>query len=197
MRNKQLRKSEATRNKLVECAKELFYEKGFDRTAVREIVKAAGVAQGTFYLYFETKEEILYHIAFGVLEKLNTYIEILNVENPEIEDINHLVDGLVLYMEQNPNLINLLHNTDILELVKLKGMDPSTSPEWFLISAVEKWLENAEKKGLIAPKTPKLYSRIIFQIAHELLENAFLYNYPDTPKVVAEEVKQIIKKILM
>ncbi|CAB50369.1 TetR/AcrR family transcriptional regulator [Pyrococcus abyssi] len=52
-----------TRDKLVKAAKRLFAEKGFYRTTVDDIVKAAGVAKGTFYLYFSSKEEIIKEVA--------------------------------------------------------------------------------------------------------------------------------------
>ena len=48
----------ATREKLLETAEELFGTKGFFSTSVVEITREAGVAQGTFYNYFSSKEEI-------------------------------------------------------------------------------------------------------------------------------------------
>lgn len=51
--------AEIRRDELMDAAQRLFLEKGFASTSVAEIVKAADVAKGTFYLYFQTKEEIL------------------------------------------------------------------------------------------------------------------------------------------
>jgi len=56
-----------TRERLVSAAMELFAKKGFDKTTVDEIVARAGVAKGTFYLYFKTKEELIKEIAFEVM----------------------------------------------------------------------------------------------------------------------------------
>lgn len=44
---------------LIDTAEELFIAKGYQDTAISDIVKKVGVAQGTFYYYFKTKEEIL------------------------------------------------------------------------------------------------------------------------------------------
>ncbi|ASJ17016.1 hypothetical protein A3L04_08000 [Thermococcus chitonophagus] len=52
-----------TREKLLHSAKKLFASKGFDRVTVDEIVKDAGVAKGTFYLYFKRKEDIIREVA--------------------------------------------------------------------------------------------------------------------------------------
>jgi AcrR family transcriptional regulator len=50
---------EERKNELIDIAEKLFIKKGYEHTAVSDIVKNAKVAQGTFYYYFKTKEEIL------------------------------------------------------------------------------------------------------------------------------------------
>lgn len=44
---------------ILDTAEELFYAKGYHETQISDIVKKIGVAQGTFYYYFKSKEEIL------------------------------------------------------------------------------------------------------------------------------------------
>ncbi len=56
-----------TREKLVSAAMELFAQKGFDKTTVDEIVAKAGVAKGTFYLYFKSKDDLIKELAFEVM----------------------------------------------------------------------------------------------------------------------------------
>jgi AcrR family transcriptional regulator len=56
-----------TREKLVSAAMELFAKKGFDKTTVDEIVARAGVAKGTFYLYFKSKDDLIKELAFEVM----------------------------------------------------------------------------------------------------------------------------------
>lgn len=51
-------KKEKKRNALLDAAFELFTVKGFSQTSVSDIVKEAGVAKGTFYLYFKDKDDI-------------------------------------------------------------------------------------------------------------------------------------------
>jgi len=46
----------ARRQQLLQVAEELSLESGYGKTSVSRIVKTAGVAQGTFYLYFASKE---------------------------------------------------------------------------------------------------------------------------------------------
>jgi AcrR family transcriptional regulator len=47
------------RSELIATAQRLFYTKGYERTSVSDIVKAVGVAQGTFYYYFDSKPAVL------------------------------------------------------------------------------------------------------------------------------------------
>jgi len=73
-----------TKEKLLHSAKKIFSEKGFYRTRVSDIVKDAGVSQGTFYIYFKSKEEIFKEIILELKEKI---IEITkNVYGESIED---------------------------------------------------------------------------------------------------------------
>jgi AcrR family transcriptional regulator len=52
------RKGAATRRRLLEAAESCFAELGYHDASVVKITDAAGVAQGTFYLYFSSKKEI-------------------------------------------------------------------------------------------------------------------------------------------
>ncbi len=56
-----------TRGKIVSSAMELFAKKGFDKTTVDEIVARAGVAKGTFYLYFKSKDDLIKELAFETM----------------------------------------------------------------------------------------------------------------------------------
>jgi AcrR family transcriptional regulator len=67
-----------TKQKLLESAKELFSKKGYYETKISDIVEKSGVAQGTFYLYFKSKEEIFLQLVKALhedlLEKLGKYL---------------------------------------------------------------------------------------------------------------------------
>ena len=46
-------------NEILDAAETLFYERGYQPTMISDIVRKIGVAQGTFYYYFTSKEEIV------------------------------------------------------------------------------------------------------------------------------------------
>jgi AcrR family transcriptional regulator len=53
----------ATRQRILEAARQLFATKGFDATTTRDLADAAGIAAGTLFNYFTTKEAVLASLA--------------------------------------------------------------------------------------------------------------------------------------
>jgi AcrR family transcriptional regulator len=56
---RQTSKAEETRNRILDAALELFREKGFAQTSMRDIAERAGVATGAAYYYYRSKEELV------------------------------------------------------------------------------------------------------------------------------------------
>lgn len=52
-------KADATRRRIYEAALEMFREKGFEQTTMRDIARKAGVALGAAYYYFDSKDAIV------------------------------------------------------------------------------------------------------------------------------------------
>jgi len=61
------RKSDETRTRILDAALDLFRERGFDATTMRDIARESGVALGATYYHFESKEAIV--LAFYELAK--------------------------------------------------------------------------------------------------------------------------------
>jgi AcrR family transcriptional regulator len=57
----------ARRNQILAAAVQAFAEKGFHRATIRDVAKIAGIADGTIYNYFGSKQELL----LGILDQLN------------------------------------------------------------------------------------------------------------------------------
>jgi len=62
--NRKMTKGEKTKQKLFEAAALLFSKYDIDKVTVDTIVEAAGVAKGTFYLYFESKDALIASFLF-------------------------------------------------------------------------------------------------------------------------------------
>ncbi len=62
------------RRELIDTARSLFVEKGYDATSVSHIVRKIGTAQGTFYWYFDSKQDILLTIQREMMERIMAVI---------------------------------------------------------------------------------------------------------------------------
>ncbi|GIP34695.1 TetR family transcriptional regulator [Paenibacillus sp. J2TS4] len=56
------REKEIIRERLVEAGKECFGVYGLKKTSIEQLTKAAGIAQGTFYLFYPSKEELYFEL---------------------------------------------------------------------------------------------------------------------------------------
>jgi TetR/AcrR family transcriptional regulator, transcriptional repressor for nem operon len=65
-----MQRPSGTRDRIVEEAMRLFWEHGYERTAISDIIAAAGVRSGSLYHFFKTKEELLIAVLEGYLEGL-------------------------------------------------------------------------------------------------------------------------------
>jgi len=65
------RKGVQTRARLLEAAKEIFEENGFLEARISDIAERAGLSHGSFYHYFDSKEEIFREVAEAVDERLS------------------------------------------------------------------------------------------------------------------------------
>ena len=70
-------KSQETRRLLLAAAEERIRMSGYEQVSVAEITRAAGVAKGTFYNYFEKKEDLIRALYHSHFEELNAGITAL------------------------------------------------------------------------------------------------------------------------
>jgi AcrR family transcriptional regulator len=63
---------EETRRKIIEAAEDLFRSRGFEATTTRDIAREAGIAAGTLFNYFQSKEAIVATLAQAALAKGRT-----------------------------------------------------------------------------------------------------------------------------
>jgi TetR/AcrR family fatty acid metabolism transcriptional regulator len=62
------------RERILDAAVRVFAKKGFHATRVSEVAKAAGVADGTIYLYFKSKDELLVSLFEDRVERLLAFM---------------------------------------------------------------------------------------------------------------------------
>lgn len=78
---------EERKGELIDTAERLFITKGYDQTAVSDIVKEVNLSQGAFYYYFESKEDVL----VAILEKNVAVMEIALRQTADRTDLEEAV----------------------------------------------------------------------------------------------------------
>ena len=77
---------------LLNTAYELFTTKGVNKTSIAEISKAAGIAKGTFYLYFKDKYDIrnklISHESSKLFGKAKTALDEYQIQTKKVDFID-------------------------------------------------------------------------------------------------------------
>ena len=105
--NKQMK-----RESLLDSAFSLFIDNGFNKTSISDIVNNAGVAKGTFYLYFKDKYDIRNHLIAHKASQIfqAAYADLLR--HPDIQDFEEQVlfitDNILDQFAANHSLVTLI-----------------------------------------------------------------------------------------
>lgn len=96
---------------LFQTAYELFITKGIHATAISDIVKKAGVAKGTFYLYFKDKYDIknklVVHKTQELFEHAETALKDAHIQGLE-EQMVFIIDFIITELMNDRPLLNFI-----------------------------------------------------------------------------------------
>ncbi|HHZ5407203.1 TetR/AcrR family transcriptional regulator [Bacillus cereus] len=93
-----IKEYEERRKEILETAERLFLTKGYTKTTVNDILKEIGIAKGTFYHYFKSKEEVMDEIIMRIIKEDVAKAKVI-VSTPNIPVLEKLFRVL---MEQSP-----------------------------------------------------------------------------------------------
>lgn len=83
--------AQATKRKIYQSAIELIQNKGYENVSIEDIVQKANTAKGTFYLYFKSKQDLIYHT-------IQMYDEIAKNAYQKIKDLSTFEEQLIGYL---------------------------------------------------------------------------------------------------
>jgi AcrR family transcriptional regulator len=109
-------KSEATAGKILEAALALFREEGFDAATMRGVAERAGVATGSAYYYYASKDAIIMDFYQRACDAMQESIRLT------VESAKNLEDGLNELIRVK--LTHFAANRDILRALLRNGADP-------------------------------------------------------------------------
>ena len=103
---------------ILKCGKELFSTKGFKNTNVAEITKMAGMATGTFYIYYPSKEKLFMEIYMEENTKLKKSImDSLDLEAVPIKVMMDMLAANYEGMNSNP-ILKEWYNKDVFNRIE-------------------------------------------------------------------------------
>lgn len=136
----------ATRQKLLKNADRILVEKGYQAMSIVDITKASGVAKGTFYNYFETKEDLLLELSKRHLGQLTQQIPELAGKTPAASVRQYLVAYLQVVVSSGDNMAR--------QWIRFI-VDPKNHKKWeFDLSALTDLLQRLVVDGRLAANTP-------------------------------------------
>lgn len=100
-----------TKRKIFEASMKLFAEKGYDATSIEEITATVGVAKGTLYYHFTSKEEIFNFLIEEGMKLLHNSMEIKTSKlSNSIDKIKAIILIQIKIVAKYENLITILLN---------------------------------------------------------------------------------------
>ena len=98
-----MKKGERRKQELLQIAYRMFISRGYESTSVDEIIEEAGIAKGTFYYYFETKEQLLEEVIGMMIDRETEAAgQILKAEIPIPQKIVGIISSLRPAKEEMP-----------------------------------------------------------------------------------------------
>ena len=162
-------KDRGKHDQIIEAAVKVFAKKGFYNAKVSEIAREAGVADGTIYLYFKNKDDILISLFEEKMQMLILRVNkaISKVDDP-LEKVRTFVAQHLIMIEEHKHLAEVMQ----IELRQSSKFMRRYVPVKFLeyLDIVGKIIEDGKKAGVIRPDVmPAIAKRAIFGALDEML----------------------------
>lgn len=105
-----IEQKEEIKKALIEKAKKHFAFYGYNRTNIRDLVKGTGIALGTFYKFFTTKEELFMEVVKDEGERIYKYIfdDVLSKETNPQEKLKLYIKTLLCELDKNTIMQKIL-----------------------------------------------------------------------------------------
>lgn len=161
------------RANIIQAAIEVFSEKGTDKTTISDIVKEAGIAQGTFYLYFPTKLAVMPAIAEVLVVKLVESFELEIKEAPIDKQLDQLIQIIFSHTDTYKELTKLVY-TGLTQSPYLSEWEQIYDP---LYQWIETLLLQAKEEQAISANLHTMYAaKILVGMIESAAEQIYLFD---------------------
>lgn len=153
-------KKERTRSRLIDAAEEVFGMRGFNDASIVEITQRAGVALGTFYVYFPSKTSIFNYIVETRIADLRDHLRAAQDKAFTQSDLERAI--LRAFMEwaaAHPNAFRAARQADYVEGTRLR--------DWYtmFVEDYANRLSRAMDAGALARANPEVLAWSVIGMA--------------------------------
>lgn len=178
-----------TRNTLIEAGKKVFFEQGFQKSTMKQIVKEAGVGHGTAYVYFSNKDALLIEIIDTLLEKMYSIAELSFVPKSKTEAKEQITYQVKSFIQQG------IDNEKLMKLVlEAIGVSEEIRHKWSLVQ--QHFIDHIEKDILYVQNNsiaqPNLNAKDIAHMWYHINENLLWRCLQDSDISIEQNVELIV-----
>lgn len=189
-------KQQYKRQMLLETAFHLFTSKGINETTIQDIAREAGVAKGTFYLYFKDKYDLIEKLRARKAAKL--FEDAVRFSRDQeyadfTEQFLIIVDYIIDELTENRDLLKFIYkNLSMGGInIRLEGEEETYSP----VSIFEMFEQRALEDQLIL-ENPKAIFFMIIELVGSTCYTSILLNVPLPIEEYKPHLYAAIKKLL-
>ena len=185
-------RGERTLRKILDAAQEEFGERGFSESSIVAITQRAGVALGTFYTYFDSKEAVFQALVRDMSAQVRDHVA------PALQDAKDAIDGERLALESFLQFART--HRDVYRIIdEAEFVEPAAYREHYETTAkrIAARLKGAREKGEIAEELSDKDLDIIswgMMGANVFLGLKFAVWSSADPKRVAEVTSRLLRK---
>ena len=187
----------AKEDSLLKTAYHLFIENGVSKTSVSDITKKAGVAKGTFYLYFkdkyDLKNRLVSHHSSYLFENAMKELEICKDELSFSEKIIFITDSILSQLEKNKPLLVFISKNLSWGIFKDSITNAPKNPDEFNFMAIYHTMIN-DAPGTL--KDPEIMLYMIVELVNSTCYSAILHSEPVTLEQLKPHLYRCINEII-
>lgn len=187
---------EIKRQLLFNTAYELFLHEGFNNTTISDIVKKAGVAKGTFYLYykdkFDLRERIITKKTYEIFRDALNHVVELGITDFE-EYLLEIIDYIIEYLKDNVMLVSFINKNLILGIYKRAFSEVVVEDEEKTLYQL--FLEGIEHNNYVIDN-PKVVFCMIIELTSATCYSSIALNEPVGIQELKPYLYQAIRSIL-
>ncbi|HGE5780982.1 MULTISPECIES: TetR family transcriptional regulator [Bacillus] len=163
------------KEKIVYAAIECFREKGIEKTKISDIVKSAGIAQGTFYLYFSSKLSVVPAIAEIMVEKMICAVEEkVQASSSFLDTFSQIVDAIFDFTKEHHEIQALIY-VGLASTEHIKKWENLYQPLYIWIKG---FLEEAKDAKVIRDSIHvERTSKLVIALVESAAEQIYLYDH--------------------